>query len=514
MKHFLVILILILPLFVAAQQSVKARVSGLESNAEYMALLTKENKLKIKEDSLTKVVATVRAQFKEKPEERAKYGNQILELEGDLFDVRNQIGMVASQISAIEQEYVINNLDKQTDPFRAPQPERQTTNHVKPLMQSANFVDNLFLRENLSTADYDALRTAQSREMAVTNYMKIYRNNYNTISKLDNTYRTVETAPQADSIFSKYRLLTAINSKINDSISTIWGYIYDNKSYTYNYLMDKMNHADELMKFEQRFQNIRGKEAEMRGVYASDAIAVYPLRKQFLLDYEIRLSTILGLDKAADSLRKVRAAIDTTDFAYKKVEIKERYFIDYESAEILSPSPYNARNPIPKCEVYRRGTVYRILVGTYPKLQAVSIFRGVSPLGYLKGEDGKYSYYAGAYATQAEAIAGVELLRKAGFRAPEVVKWEHGKLIDSSAQEATSASDNIYTVEISTTGDDLSESAKKIIATEAPGKEISRIDAQRFVVGSFATHTEAERLASLLRTKVSGLSAKVANIAL
>lgn len=516
MRRFFIIVILLLPLGLWAQQGVKARVAGLESNAEYMSMLQQENALKIKEDSLTRSVASIRAKFRDNPELRSQYSTQILELEGEIFDVRNQIGIAASEISSIEQEFVINNIDKHIDPYQIT-PSQSETQFVAPLWQSPNFIRNTYIRDNLGENDYTTLFTSQEKEQSITNYIQIYRNNHTTIAKLANAYSAVSDRIAGDSIYSKYRLLNAINSKVTDSIASILGYVYDNKSYVYNYLIDKMNRSDLLTQIEQKLLNLRQKEAEMRGMYASDVIAAYPLRKMFLLNYELRLSDILGLNQAADSLKKVIAQIDSTNFNLPKVELKERFFIDYYNAEILLPSRYTTRTPIPHCEVYARGVIYRIQVGSYTKLQSPSIFRGAYPLGYIKSEDGKYNYYAGGYATLSLAQQGVETLRRGGFKTPTIVMWENGVIKDSdttpSSQTADGDTQSIFTVEIITQGEDMSHDIKDAIAYIAADKEIARM-ANKFIIGSFSSRSEAEKVAEHIKAVNSSVSVIISSITL
>lgn len=94
---------------------VVARVAGLENNAQYMDLLVQEQRLQKQEDSVVNVIASTRKLFASATAaERGQYGQAILKLESDLFEIRNQIGEVGASISSIEQEYVMTHMDVQS----------------------------------------------------------------------------------------------------------------------------------------------------------------------------------------------------------------------------------------------------------------------------------------------------------------------------------------------------------------------------------------------------------------
>ena len=113
------LLILGLSLFVAGNlyavvrlsEPPKARIEGLESNDEYMSLLYDARHLEEQEDSIKQVIAQNRKAFAAEPENRQQYGDVILNLEEELFDLRNRMGEVNDRINTIEQEWLIANMD-------------------------------------------------------------------------------------------------------------------------------------------------------------------------------------------------------------------------------------------------------------------------------------------------------------------------------------------------------------------------------------------------------------------
>ncbi len=75
----------------------------------------------------------------------------------------------------------------------------------------------------------------------------------------------------------------------------------------------------------------------------------------------------------------------------------------------------------------RARTIYRILLGDVQHQAAAATFRGAYPLFYLINDEGKWCYYAGGFATLAEAEAAQALLKKRGFVRPEIVVWTDGE---------------------------------------------------------------------------------------
>ena len=94
-------------------QNVSARVAGLENDQKYMELLGKEQQLHRMEDSVVRIIGDTRELFSShsSPDEREKYGAEILRLEKELYEIRNRIGVTANEIGTIEQEFIVSNMN-------------------------------------------------------------------------------------------------------------------------------------------------------------------------------------------------------------------------------------------------------------------------------------------------------------------------------------------------------------------------------------------------------------------
>ena len=492
----------------AQQPKVEARIAGLEGNAEYMSLLNQDAQLQIREDSIVNAVERMRRQLREDPAKRQQYSQDILQLESKIFEIRNAKGRLIDRINTIEQEWVLANLNGAAQ--QPAGPVETSPAGVPDSLKVRNLVDNLYFREHLPAEDYAALREAQKQELQAVDYVDRYFANHSTLAQLAETYASVQTEPEAIEVFERYNALQGLNRALADSLAAVWNDIFDNKSYAYGYLLDKMGKEEVLAREEEALSEAARQLTALQGETASDAVADYFLRKRVIVDYETSVAGVLALDAARDSLRGVAAQLESIDFRLPRIEVAERYFLDYDSVAILSKQMYSYQKPIPECKVYANGTIYRILLGTFNTKRAAATFRGAYPLCYQINDDGKWCYYTGGFATLAEAEAAQAMLKKHGFVRPEIVVWTDGVArnlsLDSEAPKI------VYRVEITGT-DALSDDVKQVIAATAEGYELSRVGNQLFVVGTFVDKAVADRLAEAIRLADAALELKVAEIA-
>lgn len=492
----------------AQPPKIEARIAGLESNEEYMSLLREDAQLQIREDSIVNAVDRLRQQLREDPSQRQHYSQQILQLESRIFEIRNAKGRLIDRINTIEQEWVLASLNG-----AAHQPaEPVTANPVETVPDSLkvrNLVDNLYFREHLAPDDYGALRRAQALELRAVDYVNRYFANHGTLAELAESYAAVQAEAEAMEIYERCTALQDLNRALADSLAATWNYIFDNKNYAYAYLLEKMGREELLTQEEEALSAAARQLTALQGETASDAVADYFLRKRVIVDCEASVADVLALDAARDSLRGVAAQLESIDYRLPKVEIAERYFLDYDSVAFSSKPVYTYQNPIPECKVYANGTIYRILLGTFNTKRAAATFRGAYPLFYLINDAGKWCYYTGGFATLAEAEATQGVLKKRGFVRPEIVVWTDGVYRNLSLEPE--AAKMAYRVEITGT-DALSEEVKQVIAATAGEYELSRVGQQLFVVGAFDDKAMADRLAEAIRQTDAALEIKVAEI--
>lgn len=491
----------------AQQPAVEPRIAGLESNEEYMSLLREDAQLQMREDSVVRAVAALRQQLREESGQRQEHTREILQLESRIFEIRNAKGRLIDRINTIEQEWVLANLD---GAVQTPATSGDgTVVSIPDSVKVRNLVDNLYFREHLAEADYAALCKAQRLESAARDYADRYFANHATLTELAESYAAVQTEAEAMEIYERLTALQGINRQLADSLSEVWNYIFDNKNYAYGYILDELNSEEILAREEEELARASRQLTGLSGTTASDAVADYFLRKRVIADYEVAVAEVLGLDAARDSLRGAAEQLAAVDFRLPRVEVAERYFLDYDSVAFSSKPQYTYQNPIPECKVYANGTIYRILLGTFNTKRAAATFRGAYPLFYLINADGKWCYYTGGFASLEEAEAAQKILKEHGFLRPEIVVWVDGA--ERNLSRDPEAMNVTYRVEI-TGAEALPEAAKQVIAETAAGHELSRVGQQLFVVAGFTERTTADRLAEALRLADGSLEINVVEV--
>lgn len=501
------LLLLTTGVLLAQQPVVEPRIAGLENNAEYMSLLGEDAQLQIREDSIVHAVAQLRQQLREDPSQRQRYSQEILQLESRIFEIRNAKGRLIDRINTIEQAWVLANLDAGTPATGSAQTEAVVT--IPDSLKVRNLVDNRYFRDHLAEADYAALQRAQSLEPRAEGYVNRFRANYDTLTQLAEAYAAVTTEAEAMEIYERLNALQGVNRVLADSLSETWNYIFDNKNYAYGYILDELGQEEILTREEDALSQASRRLSELRGTTASDAVTDYFLRKRVLVDYEEAVAGVLSLDAARDSLKGVAARLAESDFRMPRIDVAERYFLDYDSVAFSSTPKYSYQNPIPECKVYANGTIYRILLGTFNTKRAVSTFRGAYPLFYLINDENKWCYYTGGFATLEEAQEAQTRLKEHGFIRPEIVVWTDGAMRNLSRDpEAQQLS---FRMEI-TGREALSEEVKREIAQTAAGHELSRVGQQLFIVGGFNDRAEADRLADSIRQLDPELEIKVVEV--
>ena len=500
---------LLLGAFSAAAQQPQARLAGLEHNAEYMSLLRDDAVLSHGLDSLANVVAGLRDKLADDDGKRNERTAEILKIESEIYTVRNNRARLAERINAIEQEWIMFNMSSaRATESRHRQTDVETAaDALKDAPRYADLVRNAWFAVSLSRNEYRTLVKAQSNERVAARLYADFVATYGRLKGLQSAYDAASTEAEADALMSAFTEAQAECTTISDSLAAVWSDTFDNKIYIYDLLLDKNERDDMLSKAERNMFEARRNISEAAGLYASDAIADYYYQKLCLTDYEIDIATVAELDKAADSLRAVRAASGRLPYKFGKVHLTRRYFLDYEPLRFSSDYIYTAKNPIPKCAVYEHGDIYRIKLGEFSAKQPVSKFRGLEPVSYSRAENGNWRYYAGGYASLEELEKPLQTVRRLGFRSADAVAWIDGAYADSRTEIAELKSKE-FVIEISGT-DVLSDDIRGVITRDAAEGALSRVGKGLFVVGGFRSRESAEMLAKNISAFDNSLSVKV-----
>ncbi|MFR9583101.1 MAG: SPOR domain-containing protein [Rikenellaceae bacterium] len=490
-KQWLIIAVVCAWVTVVSAQSggVRARIAGLADNNRYMELLSREDSLAHREDSIMVIVKDNRAKLRAATaEEQKSLAVEIRTLEDGLFGLRAAKSGVVSEINNIEQRWVIENLKTQGA-------TRNTTQVVASGEgdEARSISKSRVAQTTLQSVDLENLEKAERLTSNAKHTAATYINNYREMARQSEEYRQVERKSAADSILVAFNHTDSINVVLAKRLAKDWNFIVDNKSFAYAMLMEKAAANDAFTREEELLQRASAEIAKYEDKTDAVELLDYHMRQMSSVEYEIIVAQKLSLGRVVDSLVRVRDSLKVVEFNYPQLVIHERLFLDFEDIKFSTTPQYNAKNPIPDGVVYDRGTIYRINVGAFKARQAVSLFRGAYPISILKDEDGMFVYYLGGYKSLAEAQEAREAMLKKGFRRPEVVEWRDGvmrNLTKDPRPEATS-----FRIELDGVGQ-LPEETATII--KGSPYELSRVGAKRFVVGVIDNRNSADSLAGAI----------------
>ena len=490
-------------------QEIKPRIAGLENNKEYMSLLAADSRLRERADSLAGAIITLREKFIDDSERRKELSAEILRLESESFSVQGERNRLLAKINAVEQEWLVVNMNNRPAP-KSVQPEEEVAVPID-TRKYADLTRNGYFATLSSSEDYKMLRRAQRYETTAVELLAQFEERYSSMSKLRDDYLATDSEGSADSLMTLFLNRRSECGAIADSLASTWSFIFDNKTYMYDLLFDKEGRHDMLQRAETNLLTMRQNIDRERGVYLADALVDYTFQKRCVVDYEIDVANALGLHSAADSLSRVKAKLSSLRYDFEPIEIKRRYFLDYQPMEFPSGKYiYTSNNPMPECKIYENGEMYRIKLGEFAERQPLSKFRGLEHVYYLHPEDGGWIYYAGAYPSVEDMEKHLITVRKLGFRSADVVAWIDGTYAGSRAaiEELKRKS---FSIEISGT-EVLSESVRRIIVQLSEGSELSRVSKKSYLVSGFRSREAAEVVVRGIVSADSSLKVGVAEV--
>ena len=487
-------------------QEIKPRIAGLEDNKEYMTLLGEDEALRKRVDSLTLSINTLREQFVEDSERRKELSEHILNLESEMFSLKSEHSRLINKINSIEQDWLVVNMNN-TPTKSESQPEEEVAVPAD-ARKYADLTKNAYFSVLLSPSDYAALRRAQRYENCATQLLDAFEKCHHSLETLRSEYIATTKESAADSLMRLFLNRSAECNSIADSLASTWSYVFDNKTYVYDLLFDKEGRHDMLQRAEAKLFAMRQNIDRERGAYMSDALVDYAFQKQCVVDYELDVAAVLGLQAASDSLTRVRKGLESVRYDFKSIEIKRRYFLNYTPLSFSTKYIYTSKNPLPKCEIYENGEMYRIKLGEFAERQPLSKFRGLEPVSYLRSEDGKWIYYGGGYPTVEALEKHLQTVKRLGFRSADVAAWIDGTYADSRA-EIEELKSKSYTIEITGT-DALPENVRRVIAQMSEGNELSRVGKNTYLVTGFRSREAAELVVRGIASADSSLNVSVA----
>jgi hypothetical protein len=507
--HIAVLLVAVM-FSVAAIARLQDPIDDLRNNAEYVELQHADRELAMREDSVSMVIASTRERFRvysdslrgagvePTPEVFSHFSDRILELEQQVFDIRTMRGDVIARINAMEQEWVLAQMDSPVEEERAE--ERVEEPVVKPIYR--NLVENYCIRDVLGDEDYAELLEAQREDIAMDSLVAEYYDMYARLKGIVERYQTTDSEAEAEELYAQFAQVKAEIAELAEKIDRHWNHVLDTKYYAYGYVLERNYHYDLLDSSSMEFTEMRRNCSREAGYYETDALMHYALGRNTLRSFERDFARTMGLEEAADSIAALQQEARVVEYRLEPVLSPERrLFIDYQPIIIGRTNFYKESNPLPELKVYERGTIYRIRLGEFRSKQPMTLFKGVQPLYIERNDKGNYVYYTGGFATRADADDAQLFLKEKGFKAPEICRWQNGEMVNISSLEEEEGVDVLplvgkrYMIKI--TAETLSEDVRELIATEAPRKSVSK-EAGGFTIATFDSSDEVELLVSLL----------------
>ena len=483
-------------------QDIVARVPGLESNKDYMNLLRNDDRLRHRTDSLLAIIRDVRVSMRADSDVRDSLSQVrmdsmrivLADAENLVYSLRTQKMKLVDQINAIEQQHVLSAMGNIGDAAGA--------------KSSGSIFSNEYFKKSIEAEDFKGLMEVQAKEAMVCDYVQSYSKNHSKIKTLYDKYLLAATESDAEDLYAQIETIMDENMVLERRLAKLWTEIYDQKVYVYSFFLEKEAREDILEIAESMMMESRQQKLLSVDNCVSEPVMDYCLQKPIVLNYEMYVAKLLNLAPAIDSLSNASRVIRQIDYRLPVVEVERRSFVDYQPIEFSARSPYTSSNPIPECVVYEYGVVYRILLGTFKYKQSVSIFRNASPLFIEALEDGRFSYYAGGLRTRAEAEAAVEVMKKKGFRNPQIVEWYDGRKTNLSEM----GENEVVTYRLSISGGELDDTVRDVISTMAADCQISKSADGAFSLGTFVNRALAERVAQAVAKCDEKLSVEVIEI--
>lgn len=458
-------------------------------------------------DSLNCLIIKAREKYASEPESRDELSKQLVSMEREALTLKRAYDKALEAYICREQRAYAGALTVQLQQSTVEDTASIVIAPTYPIV--ANLVYNAHFQHYVSAADLRTLREAQKQEGVVQSKIKEYLRHYDKMVALKLEYERVETETEADRVLNQLDSVRNIASSVEGVIGDAWHKICDNKIYAYNLLMEQKDRVDYLDAADVELTKALRESEQGASNCEAPILREYYYRKNALLGYECKVADLFELAVAKDSLVKVQRTFKQSDYCLPKIKIVRRSFIEHEPIKVIKPTIYTSKNPIPQTKIYEYGTVYRIRIGIYTNRPNLSALKGITPLSYTdKYHGGKYAYYVGGFRTEEEANEGVKQLVKLGFKAPQVVMWVDGEYISNIAEWK---SKNLgYNIEITGVAA-LSDAVKAHISLRNEGCRFSRVGTS-FIVGTFASKTDAELVVSEIVAMDNAIKAEVKSV--
>lgn len=468
-------------------------------------LKTQQQALTTTQDSLQNLLNQSRGSFAgATPEVRDSLSTLIVKLEGEIFDVRAQLGSIGSELTDIEEMQTLQLL-------------REASENSK--LKNLKVYETDRINIKLSGKDLEVLKNANNvKENTAANVGGI-KTIYDSLLSLKAKWNSSMVQSEIDSLATEGATLKESIKRLDKEIGLDWKNTYDHILGLYLMMLDSAPNAERttLEKIDNQSREVRRKEAFMQQSSLAPNLTVFPLQLSLLKSYEDAIASAIQLSGNYSIF--VKDSADEVDLSnIQDIEFGERILTIY--SEIVHPFTYgySTTDEIPELILPDKGIYYSCQVAVLTKqAQQLSMFRESGPVQVCTNNH-KFQYILGGFKTFDEAEAGVAALKKIGFRAPTIVVWIDGEkatIKEAKAWEEEAENAEKFKVVMTTESAADGEVLREAIELHAKGKVVSRIAADGkfiFTTTQFSSKEEAEVFAQILRDKAAGANVAVEGI--
>lgn len=385
--------------------------------------------------------------------------------------------------------------------------------------QEQHTEDKVVVSEELKSLFSTTTRRYALTEQEIDGLINDYGKAYKEIFEALDGYEKATSLSTLEKHYADYQGAVERSSKIADAIADRSDLLFTSKAKAYLMFTDTLGldslRADYIALAEQTEATMTEKLA---GRCTDLDIAMYPHRLRGTLYLEAMLARHYA-PESADSLLKRYEEFDTTHTLFTPWNTPKRSNATFKGVKINKKAKDKAVSSLPTLKIPSEGELYSITVGNYASLPpSTKVFRGATPLYRERREDGRTYIYIGLYPTAKSAQDDIALLRKAGFKQPELVMWRDGirrdDFVDRSSATTSTSKAAMWRIEIGgISGGALPAEALAVIREKAPRKEISKFSnpdgTTLYTIGIFTKESEAKTLATAIGKASSEISIKV-----
>lgn len=462
---------------------------GVDPN-DYELLLRQQRRLQLRAEQVSERLARSREAYNTMPSDSLALEVSSLEYQYLLIversrTVRNELAKADSLIAAAELALKVEQSAMQ---------QKTNVSTQNPSHDRFRAIETLFADD----------------EKLIPLLVESYRSIHGQATDILESYRSARNLADADSAGKLYAHLTAKAKNVADSIAYKWDDISLEKSNALVDLADSLGLSNLKEDYAVAAHRSEQQMEEFVKRYSDGDVAMYPLRKRDLIDFERRIAAAIGLSDVADSLAQVATQLNEEEYRFEPLRSIQTPVAEFEESVIATPARYKSTKSIVEVPVPTKGYVFSILLGSFKEEPQIGVFRSAAPLFSERRPDGRTYYYTGLYPTEFSTADAVARLRNAGFKNPTVVMWYKGIRRDDFTPTVGTPKSTIYKVEITGADSILPEQVLEIVRQEADGKELSKSLASdgtyTFTVGQFTKRKTAEALAKsigkLMKSKV------------